>query len=69
MDFGGGGLIGPCGKLHGEGHCGLYCLPATVRVMKLRRMRWAGRVARMVKVTIAYRVVWIGVQGRVNWRV
>jgi hypothetical protein len=34
-------------KLHNEELHGLYSLPSTVRVIKARRMRWAGHVAPM----------------------
>ena len=34
-------------KLHNEEIRDLYSLPNVVRVVKLRRMRWAGHVARM----------------------
>ena len=34
-------------KLHNEGLNDLYCSPNIVWVMKSRRMRWAGHVARM----------------------
>ena len=34
-------------KLHNEEHRDLYSLPNIVRVVKSRRMRWAGHVARM----------------------
>jgi len=34
-------------KLHNEELSDLYSLPNIVRVVKLRRMRWAGYVARM----------------------
>jgi hypothetical protein len=40
-------VTGEWRKLHNEELNELYCLPNTVRVMKLRRMRWAGHVARM----------------------
>ena len=36
-------------KLHNEELNDLYCLPNIVRVIKSRRMRWAGHVARMGK--------------------
>ena len=36
-------------KLHNEELNELYCSPDIVRVIKLRRMRWAGHVARMGK--------------------
>ena len=35
----------------------LYCSPNIVRVIKSRRMRWAGHVARMVEERGAYRVL------------
>jgi hypothetical protein len=34
-------------KLHNEELHGLYSSPSTVRVIKARRMKWAGHVARM----------------------
>jgi hypothetical protein len=44
-------------KLHTEGLNGMYCSPHTVRVVKLRRMRWAGHVARMREVRGVCRVL------------
>ena len=35
------------GKLNKEKLNDLYCSPNTVRVIKSRRMRWAGHVGRM----------------------
>jgi len=35
----------------------LYCSPNIVRVIKLRRMRWAGHVARMGERRGVYRVL------------
>jgi hypothetical protein len=32
-------------KLHNEELCNLYSLPRTIRMMKSRRIRWAGNVA------------------------
>jgi hypothetical protein len=40
-------VTGECRKLHNEELHDLYSSPNTVRVIKLRRMRWAGHVARM----------------------
>jgi hypothetical protein len=40
-------VTGEWRKLHNEKLNDLYCLPNIVRVVKLRRMRWAGHVARM----------------------
>jgi hypothetical protein len=34
-------------KLHNEGLHNLYSSPSIIRIMKLRRMRWARHVARM----------------------
>ena len=41
------GVTGEWRKLHNEELNDLYCLPIVVRVIKSRRMRWAGHVARM----------------------
>jgi hypothetical protein len=40
-------VIGEWKKLHNEELRDLYSLPNIVRVVKSRRMRWAGNVARM----------------------
>jgi len=40
-------VTGECRKLHNEDLRDLYFLPNIVRVVKSRRMRWAGHVARM----------------------
>jgi len=44
-------------KLHNEELNDLYCSPSIVRVIKTRRMRWAGQVARMGKKRGVYRVL------------
>jgi len=44
-------------KLHSEGLNDLYSSPNIVRVIKLRRMRWAGHVARMGESRGVYRVL------------
>ena len=41
------GVTGEWRKLHNEKLNGLYCSPSIVRLMKSRRMRWAGHVVRM----------------------
>ena len=43
-------------RLHNEELNDLYCSPNIVRVIKSRRMRWAGHVARMGEERGAYRV-------------
>jgi hypothetical protein len=44
-------LIGDCRKLHNEELHNLYALPNIIRMIKPRRMRWAGHVARMGETT------------------
>ena len=41
------GVTGEWRKVHNEEPNDLYCSPNIVRVIKSRRMRWAGHVARM----------------------
>ena len=43
--------------LHTEELNDLYCSPNIVRVIKSRRMRWAGHVARMGEEREVYRVL------------
>jgi hypothetical protein len=45
-------------KLHNEELNDLYSLPNIVRVVKSRRMRWAGHVARMEEDRGVHRVWW-----------
>jgi len=40
-------VTGEWRELYNEELCDLYALPNIVRVVKLRRMRWAGHVACM----------------------
>jgi len=49
-------VTGEWRKLHNEELNDLYSSPNIVRVMKLRRMRWAGQVARMGEERGVYRV-------------
>jgi hypothetical protein len=44
-------------RLHNEELNYLYCSPSIVGVIKLRRMRWAGHVARMGEGRGVYRVL------------
>jgi hypothetical protein len=46
-------------KLHNEELHGLYSSPSIIRMIKARRMRWAGHVTRMGEVRGAYNIlVW-----------
>jgi hypothetical protein len=51
-------------KLHNEELHGLYSSPSFVRVIKARRMRWAGYVARMGEVKGAYNILVRKPEGR-----
>jgi hypothetical protein len=44
-------------KLHNEGLHNLYSSPSISRMIKSRRMRWAGHVARMGEKRNAYRIL------------
>jgi hypothetical protein len=44
------GVIGGWRKLHNEELHNLYCSPSIIRMIKSRRTRWAGHVARMGRI-------------------
>jgi hypothetical protein len=50
-------VIGEWRKLHNEELHDLYSSPSIIRIMKARRMRWAGHVARMGEKRNAYRLL------------
>jgi hypothetical protein len=50
-------LTGGWRKLHNEELHGLYSSPSIVRVIKARRMRWAGHMARMEEARDAYNIL------------
>jgi hypothetical protein len=50
-------MVGNWRKLHNEELHDLYSSPSIVRMMKPRRMRWAGHVARMGEKRNAYRLL------------
>ena len=51
------GITGERRKLHNEELHDLYCSPNIVRVIKSRRMRWAGHVAHMEEGTVVHKVL------------
>jgi hypothetical protein len=51
-------------KLHNEELHGLYSSLGIIRVIKARRMRWAGHVARMREVRGAYNILGEKPEGR-----
>jgi hypothetical protein len=44
-------------RLHNEELNDLYSSPNVIRVIKSRRMRWAGHIARMAEKGAAYRIL------------
>jgi len=50
-------VTGEWRRLHNKELNGLYCSPSIVRVIKSRRMRWAGHVAHMDEERGVYRVL------------
>jgi hypothetical protein len=51
-------VTGEWRKLHNEELRELYSSPSIIRIIKVRRMRWAGHVALMREKRIAYRLLW-----------
>jgi hypothetical protein len=49
-------VTGDCRKLHNEELHNLYSSPNIIRIIKFRRMRWAGHVARMGGKENTYRI-------------
>jgi hypothetical protein len=50
-------VIGGQRKLHNEELHDLYCSPSIIRIIKSRRMRWAGHVACMGEKRNVYRIL------------
>jgi hypothetical protein len=50
-------VTGEWRKLHNEELHDLYSSPSIIRIMKARRMRWAGHVGRMGEKRNAYRLL------------
>jgi hypothetical protein len=51
------GVTGGWRTLHNEERHNLYSSPSIIRIIKSRRMRWAGHVARMGEKRNAYRLL------------
>jgi hypothetical protein len=51
------GVMGGWRKLHNEELHDLYSLPSIIRIIKSRRMRWAGYVAQMGKKRNVYKLL------------
>ena len=60
-------VTGEWRKLHNEELNDLYSLPNIVRVVKSRRMRWAGHVARMGEDRGLHRVLVGKPEGKSHW--
>jgi hypothetical protein len=50
-------VTGGWGKLHNEELHNLYSSPSIIRMIKSRRMRWAGQVTRMGETRNAYSIL------------
>ena len=61
------GVTGEWRKLHNEELNDLYCSPNIVRLIKSRRMRWAGHVARMEEGRGVHKVLVGKPEGRDHW--
>ena len=60
-------VTGEWRKLHYEELNDLYSLPNIVRVVKSRRMRWAGHVARMGRIEVCTGCWWGSLRERGHW--
>ena len=61
------GVTGEWRKLHNKELNDLYSSPNIVRVIELRRMKWAGHVARMEEGRGVHRVWWGNLKERDHW--
>jgi hypothetical protein len=61
------GVTGEWRKLHNEELHDLYCSPSIVRVIKSRRMRWAGHVALMGRSEACTECWWGNLRERDHW--
>jgi len=61
-------VTGEWRKLHNGGLNDLYSSPNNVRVIKSRRMRWVGQVARMGRGEMYTGFWWGNVRERTTWK-
>jgi hypothetical protein len=57
-------VTGEWRKLHNKELHDLCCSPSIIRIIKSRRMRWAGHVARMGEKRNAYRLLVVKPEGK-----
>jgi hypothetical protein len=57
-------MLGEWSKLHIEELRDLYSSPSIIRIIKSRRMRWAGHVARIGEKISAYRILVLKPEGK-----
>jgi hypothetical protein len=60
-------VIGGCRKLHNEELHNVYSSPSIIRMIKSRRMRWAGHVARMGRRGMHVKYWWEIQKERAHW--
>jgi hypothetical protein len=60
-------VTGEWKMLHNQELNDLYSLPNIVRVVKLRRMRWAGHAARIGKERVVHSMLVVNLRERDHW--